>query len=350
MKKFFTSLLVLAFVFSTVLLFAAGEKEETKAGEKLLLACSTRNSVNEYWLHWFDGAEAAAKGLGADYLAISADDDEAKQVADVEGAIVRGVKALTIMPATAGALGSLVELCESQEVYFVSMWDRPAELHPKDYKYWVGHITMDTVKQGYIPAKVLFDALGGKGKIVALGGMPGTGSAEDRHEGLKQALAEYPGIELLDYQTGNYSRVDAVKVMEDFLSAYGDDIDGVWSANDDMIVGAVEVLKPLGLAGGKIKIVGCDAIKEAIKAIVAGDIYATVSGDPWDMSGLGICYAYNAAMGNILPEDKQVIYLPSPVVDGSTAEEYYESYFVGERTADWKSRAEEVKKLIQEAQ
>jgi ribose transport system substrate-binding protein len=338
-------LLVFAFGSTVFLAFADRQKDE-----ELLLACSTRNSVNEYWLHWFAGAESAAKGLGADYLGLSADDDEAKQVSDVEGAIVRGVNALTIMPATAGALGSLAELCESQKVYFASMWDRPAELVPSDYEYWVAHITMDTVKQGYTPAKVLFEALGGKGKIVALGGMPGTGSAEDRHEGLKQALAEYPGIELLDYQTGNYNRVDAVKVMEDFLSAYGDEIDGIWAANDDMVVGAIEVLKPLGLAGGKIKIVGVDAIKEAIKAIIDGDMYATVSGDPWDMSGLGICYAYNAAIGNILPEDKQIIYLPSPVVDASNAQEYYDSHFVGERSADWPARAADVTKAIKAAQ
>ena len=90
MKKVLTLMLVLIFACVVFLVFVAAKKD---TGEDLLLACSTRNSVNEYWLHWFDGAESAAKGLGADYLSISADDDEAKQVADVEAAIVRGVDA-----------------------------------------------------------------------------------------------------------------------------------------------------------------------------------------------------------------------------------------------------------------
>ena len=210
--------------------------------QKILLANSFRNLVNEYWIHWNEGGENAANGLGCEYLSLSAENNEAKQMSDVERAIVRGVDAIAVMPVTAGALGAMVDLCESQKIWLVSMWDRPSALEPKDYRYWVAHITMDTVKQGYIPAKILCEALGGKGKIVAIGGLPGTGSAEDRYEGLKRALNEYPGIELLGYQSGDYNRVKAVKVMEDFLSAYGNKIDGIWCANDDMAVGAIEAV------------------------------------------------------------------------------------------------------------
>ena len=350
MKRLLMLMVVISVVLSAVVVFGAEKKKKAIKAEKITLACSYRNAVDEYWLHWDSGAKNASEALGAAYLGLSADDDEAKQVADLEVAITRGVKSLTIMPATAGALGSLVELCESKKVFVVSMWDRPASLTPDKYKYWVAHITMDTIKQGYTPAKVLFDKMGGKGNIVAFEGKPGTGSAEDRFEGLNQALKEYPGIKLLAHQTANYTRVDAVKVMEDFLSAYGESIDGIWAANDDMAIGAIEVLKPAGLAGGKIQIVGVNAIKEAIKAIMDGDMYATVSGEPWDMSGLGICYAYNALQGNMLPEKKQILVLPSPVVDASNAKAYYQSHFEGTRTADWKKKVEEVAQAIKAAQ
>jgi ribose transport system substrate-binding protein len=319
------------------------------AAEKITFAASYRNLTDEYWVVWDAGAKNASESLGAAFLGLSADDDEAKQVADLEVAIARGVKALTVMPATAGALGSLIELCESKHVYAVSMWDRPASLTPDKYKYWVGHITMDSVKQGYTPAKALFEKMGGKGNIVALEGKPGTGSAEDRYLGLSQALKEYPGIKLLGHQTANYNRVDAVKVMEDFLSAYGGKIDGIWSANDDMALGAVEVLKPAGLAGGKIKITGVNATKEAVQAIINGDMTLTVSGDPWDMSGVGICYAYEALKGNILPESKQIIVLPSPVIDASNAKAYFASAFAAVRTADWKKVAAGIEKQIKAA-
>ncbi len=315
--------------------------------EKILLANSFRNLINEYWIIWNEGGENAAKGLGCEYLSLSAENKETKQMSDVEGAIARGVNAIAIMPVTAGALGAMIDLCEDRRIWVVSQWDRPSTIKPGDYKYWVAHITMDTVEQGYVPAKILCEALGGKGKIVALGGLPGTGSAEDRHEGLKRALKEYPGIEILGYQSGDYNRIVALKVMEDFVSAYGDKIDGIWCANDDMAVGAIEVLKPLGLAGGKIKIVGVDAIEEAVKAIIEGDMYATVSGDPWYMSGLGMVYAYNAVKEKILPEEEQIIMLEVPVVDQSNAAEYYQANFVGERTIDWEKISEEVAEKMQ---
>ena len=81
-----------------------------------------------------------------------------------------------------------------------------------------------------------------------------------------------------------------------------------------------------------------------------GDMYATVSGDPWDMSGLGICYAFNALQGNLLPSDKRIVVLPSPVVDAKNAKEFYKSHFEGKRSADWKKRLAEVAKEIKSAQ
>lgn len=339
MKK--GSIVIFLVLFMTVMCMGS-----LASAEKILLANSFRNLVNEYWIIWNEGGESAAEGLDCEYLSLSAENNEAKQMSDVEGAIARGVDAIAIMPVTAGALGAMVDLCESQRIPVVSMWDRPSVLKPQDYKFWVAHITMDTVKQGYIPAKILCEALAGKGKIIAIGGLPGTGSAEDRHEGLNRALKEYPGIELLGYQSGDYNRIKALKVMEDFLSAHGDKIDGIWCANDDMAIGAIEVLKSVGLAGGKIKIVGVDAIKEAVKAIKEGDMYATVSGDPWYMSGLGMVYAYNAVEGKILPKIEQIVMLEAPVVNESNAAEFYQSYFVGERTADWESITEEVAKKM----
>lgn len=316
--------------------------------QKILLANSFRDFVEEYWVLWSAGSENAAKVLGCDYLPLSANSQETKQIADLESAIARGVDGIEIQPVTTDTLTSMVNFCEEEEVWFVTMWDKPDELLPKDYKYWAAHITMDDVRQGYVPGKVLFDALGGKGKVVAIGGLVGDSSATNRYEGLKIALKEYPGIELLDYQIGDWSRVKGVSIMEDFLASYGDEIDGLWCACDDMALGALEVIKSEGLAGGKIKIVGVDAIKEAVENVIKGDMYATVSGDSWYMGGLGLVYLYNAVKGNILPEEEQIIMLELPVVYQSNAEEYYQSVFVGERTIDWEKISEELVSKIQE--
>jgi len=338
MKKVKVSMII--FLVMCVMVICMGSSAQA---EKILIANSYRNLTNEYWTHWNNGAINAARSLGCEYLSLSADDSEAKQISDVEGAVIRGVNAIMIMPVSAAALGSMVDLCVDQKIWVISMWDRPWELKPEDYKYWVAHITISSVKQGYYSAKILCETLGGKGKIVAIGGLAGTGSSEDRYEGLKKALKEYPDIELLDYQLADYNLAKAVKVMEDFYSAYGDKIDGVWCANDEMATGALEVLRPLGLAGGKIKVAGVDGIKKGVKGIIDGDRCATVSGEPWYLGGLGIVYAYNAAVaGRILPPGERIVELEPTVIDKSNAAEFYQANFVDEPVVDWKKIAEEV--------
>jgi hypothetical protein len=64
------------------------------------------------------------------------------------------------------------------------------------------------------------------------------------------------------------------------------------------------------------------------------------------MSGLGMVYAYNAVKGRILAEEEQIVMLEAPVVDQSNAAEFYQSHFVGERTADWQNMTEELAKKM----
>ena len=63
--------------------------------------------------------------------------------------------------------------------------------------------------------------------------------------------------------------------MQTWLSKYGDKIKGVWAANDDMALGALEALRAAGLAG-KIPVVGVDGIPEAIAAVDKGEMVSTV--------------------------------------------------------------------------
>jgi len=342
MKKITMTVFLVIFVMMVCIVFSYAQEEE------ILLGNTFTNLVNEYWVMWNEGAKNAAEGLGCKYLCLSANDSETKQVSDLEIAIAGGVDAIVIQPVTTDTLGVILDLCEEYKVLAITTWDKPKSLNPRDYKYWVAHITIDDVRQGYIMAKVLFEALGGKGKIVAIGGKPGDRGSRDRQDGLKKALKEYPGIQLLAYQEAGWIRFKAISVMEDFVSAFGDKIDGVWSGNDDMAMGAIEVLKPMGLAGGKIKIVGIDGIKGAAMAIKEGDMYATAAGDAWYMCGLATVYAYNAVKGNILPEEKQIFVLEPTIIDQSNVEEFYQANYVEEKSADWKKISEEVAKRIVE--
>ncbi|NLF28510.1 MAG: substrate-binding domain-containing protein, partial [Clostridiales bacterium] len=91
-----------------------------------------------------------------------------------------------------------------------------------------------------------------------------------------------PNMKIIFDQTGNFTRAEGQAVMEAALKAVGaENIDVLWAENDDMGLGAIEAIKAAGLVPGKdIIIVGCDAVKAAFQAIVAGDMNCTVECTP----------------------------------------------------------------------
>ncbi len=85
-----------------------------------------------------------------------------------------------------------------------------------------------------------------------------------------------------------------------WLTRFGDEIKGIWAANDDMGVGALEALRAEGLAG-KVPVTGIDGIKLAVEAIIAGEFAGTVSWDPFWQGGMGLSIGYHAKTGKFDP-------------------------------------------------
>lgn len=64
-----------------------------------------------------------------------------------------------------------------------------------------------------------------------------------------KALAAHPDVQLLDFQVADWQSSKAFDVVSAWLTRFGDDIKGIWCANDDMGIGALEALRAEGLAG-----------------------------------------------------------------------------------------------------
>lgn len=116
--------------------------------------------------------------------------------------------------------------------------------------------------------------------VVILEGTTGAAAATDRTKGIQEVLAAHPNYKVIASQTGNFTRAEGQAVMESFLKAH-DDIDVLLAENDDMALGAIDAIKAAGKVPGKdIIIVGCDSVKAAFDAIVAGDMNCTVECNP----------------------------------------------------------------------
>lgn len=157
--------------------------------------------------------------------------------------------------------------------------DREADVSDDLYASFIGS---DFVLEGKNAAIAMGDLLGGQGAIVELEGTVGASVANDRKKGFDDEIAaSYPGITILESQTGDFTRAKGKEVMESFLKTYGSEIKGVYGHNDGMVLGAIEAIKEAGLNPGKdVVTVSIDAVKSIFEAMAAGDANVTVECNP----------------------------------------------------------------------
>jgi simple sugar transport system substrate-binding protein len=149
-----------------------------------------------------------------------------------------------------------------------------------DKSLYAAHIGSNMVLEGERAAEEFNKLLPDGGAILELSGTTGSGAAVGRAEGLRNKLN--PNIKIIDSQTGNFTRAEALPVMQAFLQKYkpGTDFQGIFIHNDDMGIGAIEALKAAGVNPGDLKIVSVDGTRGGFQAMVDGWFQADVECNP----------------------------------------------------------------------
>lgn len=286
---------------------SAGDQGGPCAPDDVTLVQSGRGLDNEYYVAVDAGAKAFAEsvGLRSRYQWIASDGDSSKQLSQIKSILAKGGRCvvLNVDANESSIVPAIVKAAEQSGAWLVTQWNRPDGLTPeKSSAHWVAHMSVDGVPQGYDTAKALFEAMGGKGSIVALQGILDNPPAKERWAGLQKALEEYPDITLLDEQTAGWDRTKGQNVTQTFLTKYGDRIDGVWTANDSMALGALEAIKSAGKLG-KVPVSGIDGLAEAIENVQKPSLgyVATTQSTAAAQGAYGLAIGYAAATGKFDP-------------------------------------------------
>ena len=223
---------------------------------------------------------------------------------------------------------SLAEAMAESGGYIGTAWNKPDDVGPMDLTpNWVIHTSPDNVANGYAISVELFKTMGGKGKIFVVEGMLGNSAAIDRAKGLEKALAEYPEIVVANRDTGNWQTNEALKLVETWLNQTPD-VGGIWCANDNMAVGALQALDKVGKKG-VVGVVGIDAITDIVEAVRDGFALATVSSNGYLQGGytLAICYAAWTGLLDVaaLPPAYREFSTPALLIMKGNAAEYLTS-------------------------
>jgi simple sugar transport system substrate-binding protein len=150
-----------------------------------------------------------------------------------------------------------------------------------DESLYACFIGSDFYEEGRMAADWVARAVNGQGNIIELQGTPGSAPANERRRAFADGISKYPGLKIVDSQSGDFRRAGGKEVMEAMLKKHGRAINIVYAHNDDMALGATLAIEEAGLRPGRdIIMVSIDGIKEAIQAIIDGRINCTVECNP----------------------------------------------------------------------
>lgn len=230
------------------------------------LSISTQN--NPFFVTLVEGAKKAASELNVKLSVSDAGDDVTKQVSDIEDLISQNISVLIVNPVDSDAVTGAVQSAISQGVKVISV-DRAVNGVDIDCQ-----IASDNIAGAQLATQYIVDTLGENINVVELQGTPGASAAIDRGEGFHNIADKK--LNVVASQTANFDRTQGMSVMENMLQG-NNNIKAVFAANDEMALGAVEAVAG---AGKDILVVGFDATDDAISAIKAGKMGATIAQQP----------------------------------------------------------------------
>lgn len=215
-----------------------------------------------------------AEKLGVKLIFSDAQQKQENQISALRSCIQQGVSVIALPPVVEDGWDAVLQEAKDAKIPVIIV-DRSVKA---DKSLYAAHIGSNMVIEGEKAGTEMNKLLPDGGKIVELSGTTGSGAATGRAEGFRKTLAK--NIEIIDSQTGNFTRAEGKPVMEAFLKKYGSDIKGAFIHNDDMAIGAIEAMKAAGLKPGDIKVISVDGTRGGFQAMADGWVQVDVECNP----------------------------------------------------------------------
>ncbi|MFC4799301.1 ribose ABC transporter substrate-binding protein RbsB [Neobacillus sp. GCM10023253] len=274
--------------------WAKPAKKENLKDIKIGLSVSTLN--NPFFVSLRDGVQKEAKALGVQVKVVDAQNDSAKQINDVEDLIQQGVDLLLINPTDSAAISTAVQSANTIGIPVVTL-DRSAE------KGKVATlVASDNIKGVEMAADYIVKKLGENVQVAELEGVPGASATRERGKGFHNIADQK--LEVTAKQAADFDRTKGLTVMENLLQA-NPDIKAVFAHNDEMALGAIEAINS---SGKDIMVIGFDGNDDALNAIKAGKMEATVAQQPDLIGKLAIDAGIDVLKGKKVPKN-----IPAPL-------------------------------------
>jgi ribose transport system substrate-binding protein len=270
-----------------------GQASSGGGGQQRTIGFSQVTLQSPFYVALRDAALQEAKARGVKLIFLDANGDVSKQNRDLQDLVTRGVDGVLLNPANPEAVTPSLEALGAQKIPVVTV-DRPVTSGSK------AHVGRDNVKMGRLVGQEAKRLLGaGGGKIIEIQGDAGGEVMKARRDGFEGVFKGQPNVKIVRGPYSEYIRANAVSAMQDLLQA-NRDVKLVYAHNDDMALGALQVLQQNGLKS--VKVTGVDGLMEAIKAETRGEYQATALNDPAYLGKLAVDTMLDVMDGKPVPK------------------------------------------------
>ena len=246
---------------------SASSESTTSGAEGLSIGATYYTLQTEFCMRMDNAAKKWAEANGVTYTSYDGNNDASTQLSQVETMIADGVDAIILNPQDADACSACVDAAVEAGIPIIGV---NTMVNNDNLTAYVGS---QDVSAGEDIMNYMIDYIGeDEFNIVVLEGPMGQSAQLQRIEGIENVLADYPNIKILAQNTANWSRSEAMSLMETWLTTYGDEIDAVVAENDEMALGAREAIEA---EGKDIPCIGIDGITDAVSAVESGKMIAS---------------------------------------------------------------------------
>jgi len=271
MKRVFIVLICLAMIASFAM--AGGQKE--KGGETVVLLNIGMQSP--YPPLYSDNLEGLLNEAGIEMFMFDGKFDAQLQSSQMDDAIAMNPSAIVLFPVDSAAMATAIKKAYDAGVPVIMGNGQPVD---ESVEYTALYFGPNNYEEGKVAGAVANEILGDSGNVVIVEGATGQDASIKRTEGFKDVLNS--GIKVLAAQPADWVKDEAVRVMSDFITSYGNDIDLIWSHSDDMGAGVGIALEEAGYKPGEIPSVSLGGSKAGMESIQAGWITNLIIQSPID--------------------------------------------------------------------
>ena len=274
------------------------------AADKVTIALIPGLTADGFYITMHKGADAAAKAVGSELIYQGAAEWNVSLQAPILDAIIaKKPGAIMIAPTDKTQFIKPLRKAFDAGITIVCVdtfiGNGVFQTGSGDADFPISYVASDNVLGGRMAGRALAKSIGEKGKVYVSNVKPGVSTTDQREEGFKLEMKNYPNIEVLETQ---FNDDDANKAAAQVQAVMGrvPDLAGVFGANLFSATGTASGVKQAGKAG-KVKIAGFDAPESVVGLLKDGTFELTIAQHPAEIGYFGYIAAYAHLTGNPVP-------------------------------------------------